>query len=102
MLPNDYEADDRLKAGEKRVVGTATSELTATMTVGDFDRLFVRAVTGDAPTYPAGVKMNQYAAYTTPADRERLVSAVRGVSIKKGGGGGPTAVAETELRFRAK
>ncbi len=103
VLPNEYEADDRLKAGQKRVVGTATSVLEASVTAGAFDRLFVRAVTGDAPTYPAGVKMNQYSVYATPADRDRLVSAVRGVVIKKAGtAGAPAAVAEAELRFRAK
>ena len=102
VLPNEFEADDRLKAGQKRVVGTGTSILEASVTAGDFDRLFVRAVTGDAPTYPTGVKLNQYSVYTTPADRERIVSAVRGVTIKKAGAGGPAAVAEAELRFRAK
>ena len=102
LLPNEHESDDRLKAGQKRVVGTATSALIASVTAGDYDRVFVRAVTGDAPTYPAGVKMNQYSVYTTPADRERLLSAVRGVVIKKAGAGGPAAMSEAELRFRAK
>jgi hypothetical protein len=102
VLPNEFDPDDTLKAGEKRVVGSERSRLEASVTGGAYDRLFVRAVVGDAPKYPPGVKSNQYTVYTTPLDRERLVATVRGIVIKKAGGGGPTEVSEAELRFRAK
>lgn len=103
LFPNDDEPDDRLVANVERVVpGKATYELEAVPTAGPgTERLRVIATTGDRPPLPAGVKAGRYAAYSTPEDREKLVSAVRGIVIKKAGTGAP-AVSERELLFRVQ
>jgi serine/threonine protein kinase len=103
VFPNEYDTDDHLKAGQTRVIGETRSALLASATTGAFDRLRVIATTGEPPAYPPGAKVNQYTVYATDADRERLASTVRGLVIKKAGTpGAPGAVAEAELRFRAK
>ncbi len=104
LFPNDDEQDDRLTAGKERVVpGNAAYEFVTTVTEGGgVDRLRVIATTGEPIKFPPGAKNGRYTVYSTDADRERLASTVRGVVIKKAGAGAPAAVAEAELRFRAK
>ena len=105
LFPNDYETDDRLIAGKERVVpGNDRYEFGTTPTEGTgLDRIRVIATTGEQPSFPAGVKKEQYTVYATDSHREQLASTVRGVVIKKAGAPGPTGlVTEAEIRFRVQ
>ncbi|MBM3983906.1 MAG: DUF4384 domain-containing protein [Planctomycetes bacterium] len=103
LFPNEFETDDRLLAGQARVVpGKSGGRLELSETLGaGIERIRVIATTGDAPAFPPGTKKNQFTVYATAADRERLASTVRGVVLKKAGSPAEQAsVAEAELRFR--
>jgi serine/threonine protein kinase len=103
LFPNEFETDDRLVAGQPRVVpGKSGGRLELSETLGaGIERIRVIATTGDAPAFPPGTKKNQFTVYATAADRERLASTVRGVVLKKAGAPAEQAsVAEAELRFR--
>ncbi len=105
LFPNEYEPDDRLIAGQSRVVpGKTGGKLELSPTVGaGIERIRVIATTGDAPTFPTGTKKEQFTVYATDADRERLASTVRGVVLKKPDEpNAPTTVAEADLRFRVQ
>jgi hypothetical protein len=104
LFPNEYEEDDRLKAGVARVVpGKATYEIDTTPTEGaGVERLRVFATTGERPAFPPGVKKQQYAVYATPSEREQLASTVRGLVLKKtDASASPVgAMSEVEVLFR--
>ncbi len=106
LFPNDDDPDDRLTAGVERILpGNQGYILEATTTEGDgAERLRVVATTGEPPAYPPGAKSGRYSFYSSEQDREKLASAVRGVSIKKVSTGGEPAgaVAEAELLFRVQ
>jgi serine/threonine protein kinase len=102
LFPNDDDPDDRLMAGKERTVpGNKKYTLQTTVTEGmGLDRLRVIATTGEPPAFPQGAKLGRFSVFAG-ADGERLVSAVRGVVIKKATPEKPAgAVAEAELRFR--
>ncbi len=103
VFPNDDEPDDRVRAGQERVVpGNDKYELVTTATEGaGVDRLRVFATTGEPPAFPPGAKTGRFTTYTGP-DAEQLASTVRGVTIKKTGGGTPAPLAQAELRFHVK
>ena len=104
LFPNDSETDDRLVAGQTRVIpGKNGKAFGATPTVGDVDRLRILATTGDQVVFPEGVKQSEYTVYATPGDRERLASTVRGIVLKKAGATGSAgSVSEAEIRFRVQ
>ncbi|QJW97872.1 DUF4384 domain-containing protein [Frigoriglobus tundricola] len=103
VFPNDDDTDDRVRAGEERVVpGNDKYELVTTRTEGaGVDRLRVLATTGEPPAFPPGAKSGRFTEFAGP-DAERLASAVRGAIIKKTGGGAPAPLAQAELRFHVK
>jgi serine/threonine protein kinase len=105
LFPNDDDADDRLTAGQERVIpGNNAYKMEATPTEGEgADRIRVIATTGEPPAYPPGTKNSRYAFYGSGPEREQLASAVRGVVLKKAGAAAaasPGAVSERELQFR--
>jgi hypothetical protein len=105
LLPNDYEADDRLTAGKERVLpGNDTYVIDTNPTVGaGADRLRVVATTGEPPAFPPGDKSGPFSTYSSASDRERVASTVRGVTLKKTGASKPNeAVAIPELLFRVE
>jgi serine/threonine protein kinase len=103
LFPNEYEGDNRLSAGQTRVLpGKNRGEFKTTPTEGTADRLRVIATTGDQPPFPKGVPVKQFAVFATPADRERLASTVRGVVLKKPDSADAPSVADVELPFRVR
>jgi hypothetical protein len=106
LFPNDDDTDDHLAAGKERVIpGNNAYTLEATPTVGEgVDRLRVIATTGTPVAYPPGTKSSRYPFYASEPERERLVSMIRGVVLKKAGStvsaSAPAAVSERELQFR--
>ena len=101
IFPNDNEPDDRLTAGQERVIpGNDSYVLDATLTAGDgAERLRVLTSTGELPPFPAGVKAGRFTVVSSDADRAQLASTLRGVAVKRVTDS-PGAVSEAELRFR--
>ena len=102
LFPNESEPDDRLKAGQERVLPGDlgyTVELTPTEGAG-VDRLRVIATTGELFVIPKGVKVGRFETYSTELDRERLATAipVRGIVLKKD----KPDTAEVELKLLIK
>ncbi len=106
LFPNDDETDDRLVAGQERVVpGNKAYKLETTPTDGaGVERLRVFATTGEPPVFPPGAKQGRFSVYTAEAEREKLASTVRGIVIKKASAteSTPSAVSEAELLFRVQ
>src|SRR5262245_38530672 len=81
LFPNEYESNNQIKAGEKMVVpGSKKYEIATTASEGKgAERLRVYATTGEAPQLPPGTKRDQYVAYVSDTEREKLASTVRGL-----------------------
>ena len=108
LFPNRFDRENRLKAGEERLLPAANKdyEFIAVPTVGDgHDRLHVVAITGKFPDVPKGESQGPYIAYRTEADKKAVIRAVRGVVIREKPAVGVSKdqqVAQAELKFRVK
>jgi hypothetical protein len=104
LFPNEKERDDRLFAGQERVIpGNDTYELRATPTEGEgADRIRVVATTGEPLPYPPGTKNGDFTFYANEAERERLASTMRGIAMvnKTNTVRSPGLLSERELQFR--
>lgn len=105
IFPNKHVTDDRLTANTERVLpGSDAYTLEAFPTAGDGrERLRVIATTGPQPPFPPGAAQGHFTAYTTPPERERVASTVRGIVVKPAGAPAPSGaneVAEGEILFR--
>lgn len=108
MFPNDSDTDDRLVAGRERVVPSLNGDaIVTTPTQGDgLERIYVVATTGAQPVFPPGTKKGQFTFYSNDADREKLVSTVRGLVLQKKKAGEPLPgdgeVSDRERLFRVQ
>jgi hypothetical protein len=106
LFPNRHDRDGRLVANQERLIpGGKGYELITIPTEGNGpEYLRVVATTGSMPALPTGDKDDKgYTSFSTKAEKEQVVSTVRGIQVRQKSTGRPEdvpMVAEAEIKFR--